>query len=161
MPAEYTVELEGIEEIDAYLARFPQIVQEETGDAMRRAVFVVRANVQRETPRYQGRLVSSIGGRVESVFGGRVEGVVYSDLEYAVPVELGRQPGSFPPLEPIRRWCHLVLGDESLAFVVARKIATVGTRPRAMFAKGWLASKAMVSSLFQQALARIVARIRR
>lgn len=53
-------------------------------------------------------------------------------VDYWFTVEVGRQPGRFPPIEPIRRWVEQRrIGEPSkypsTAFLIARKIAREGT----------------------------------
>jgi hypothetical protein len=48
------------------------------------------------------------------------------DTKYALWVELGTKP-HFPPVDALRGWTRRHLGDEDLAFVVARAIARKGT----------------------------------
>lgn len=54
----------------------------------------------------------------------------------------GREPGKFPPIEPIRKWVASKLGiteekeNKRVAFLVARKIATEGTAIFSNRAKG-------------------------
>lgn len=53
--------------------------------------------------------------------------------KYAAVVEHGRSPGAFPPRAPLELWAQRVLGDASLWYVVARKIARSGTKGQFMF----------------------------
>tara|TARA_Y100000034_G_scaffold135950_1_gene209957 strand:- start:4828 stop:5355 length:528 start_codon:yes stop_codon:yes gene_type:complete len=57
------------------------------------------------------------------------QGVVASPQPYARYIELGRKPGRMPPVEALRLWAARVLGDESLAFPVARMIGRRGYPP--------------------------------
>jgi len=154
----YDVDLSDIDELNRRLAQYPRMVGEVMQPAMSRSVMLLAGNVKRETPVYQGRLRSSIGGRVESL-GGNVRGTVYTNLVYGPPVEMGREPGSFPPVEPLKRWAHLVLGDESLGFVVARAIFRRGTQGRYMFAKGLERSLNAIRSHFARALRELVQKL--
>jgi|TARA_R110002020_G_scaffold273457_4_gene488612 hypothetical protein len=53
---------------------------------------------------------------------------VFSNLNYAVPVEVGRKPGQrMPPPNALRGWARRKLGNPNLAFVVARGIAKRGS----------------------------------
>lgn len=159
--AAYEIKMIGDKQIRAALARYPQISQDVLKPTTTRAVILVESAIKPHTPVHMGRLISSIHHQVTPIGGGDVQGVVGTNVDYAIPVELGRPPGSFPPMEPIKRWCHLVLGDEGLWFVVARAIATRGTAPRAMFATGWKESIGAVRAMFDQALKEIVRRIAR
>jgi len=43
-------------------------------------------------------------------------------------LETGRAKGKMPPIGALKRWARLKLGDENLAFAVAKKIAKEGTK---------------------------------
>jgi len=160
--AEYNLSTEGVEEAAALLARFPEIAQDEMRRAMTRATVQLASDVKTFTPVYMGMLRSKIGSDVQTIGGamGGVRGMVHSGgVPYASVVELGRRPGSWPPLAPIRRWCHLVLGDAGAVFVVARKIAMRGTRGVFMFAQAWRRDKEWINAQFTRARDRIVERL--
>jgi hypothetical protein len=53
-------------------------------------------------------------------------GEVGSGLVYAPIIEEGRTQGWFPPPEALREWARSKLGNERLAFVVARAISRRG-----------------------------------
>jgi len=55
-----------------------------------------------------------------------VEAIVEANIHYASFVEFGTRP-HFPPIDALRDWCAKFLGDERLAFVVARAISRRGT----------------------------------
>lgn len=48
--------------------------------------------------------------------------------DYARYVDEGQEP-HWPPIEPLLGWARRVLGDESAAYAVQRKIAAEGTEP--------------------------------
>jgi hypothetical protein len=50
-------------------------------------------------------------------------------------LETGRKPGNPPPVEQLRRWARLKLGNENLAYMVARKIGQKGTRPKKLISR--------------------------
>lgn len=54
---------------------------------------------------------------------------VVANVEYAAAVEFGSRP-HFPPVDALKDWAARKLGDESLAFVVARGISQKGTPPK-------------------------------
>jgi hypothetical protein len=49
--------------------------------------------------------------------------------DHAPFVEGGTEP-HWPPIEPLKEWAALVLGDEDAAYAVQQKIADVGTDPQ-------------------------------
>lgn len=161
--ASYELSTEGVDQAAALLARFPEISIDETRNAMTRSVMQLASDVKAFTPVYMGLLRSKVGSQVDVIGQGvtpQVRGIVHSGgVPYALPVELGRRPGSWPPLEPLRRWCYLVLGDAELAYQVARKIFQRGIEPRAMFAQAWRKDKEWINQQFTRARDRIVQRL--
>jgi len=70
-----------------------------------------------------GQLHASITSRV------RESEIELWALGYAeIALEEGRKPGKMPPPQALKRWARLKLGDERLAFAVARAIEKKGTR---------------------------------
>ena len=63
----------------------------------------------------------------KSAVGLSLESAIVNEAENALFRGAGRGPGKSPPIEPIRRWAALRLGDPALAYAVARKIAREGT----------------------------------
>ena len=71
--------------------------------------------------------------------------VVAVKAEYANVVRLGRDPGSFPPLQPLRKWVSRVIGEaeymswqgdgwqvnslDQATYIVGKKIEREGTDP--------------------------------
>jgi len=49
--------------------------------------------------------------------------------KYALFIELGTDP-HWPPIDALRPWARRKLGDENLAFPVARSISIHGTKPQ-------------------------------
>ena len=67
-------------------------------------------------------------------------GAVVSDVIHAGPVEDGRQAGRWPPVDALIRWVQVKLQvaqerARGVAFLVARKIGTKGTKGWKMFQK--------------------------
>lgn len=60
---------------------------------------------------------------------------------YAAAVEKGTKP-HYPPIGPLLDWARRVLGDESAAYAVQRKIAEKGTDPQPFVAPGIRAMRA-------------------
>jgi hypothetical protein len=118
------------------------ILRREVGTAMTGVVDDIATEARARTPvGVSGILRASIGTRVSI---GRdastlVLGEVFTGAQapYAIFVEEGRRPGSFPPRAPLELWAQRVLGDRSLWYVIARAIARRGIRPRRMFAQAF------------------------
>lgn len=54
---------------------------------------------------------------------------------YSRYVEFGTEP-HYPPIEPLKGWARRVLGDESAAYAIQRKIAQEGTQAQPFFRPG-------------------------
>lgn len=141
--AEYTIHVEGLDELRERLRRYPEIERAVMVPRMKRVVIKLGDNIASYTPVYMGRLQHAVQSspRVESI-GGEVRGSVDAgDVAYAYDMEVGPPAGRWPNMENLRRWCHLVLGDEGAAVAVARALfegrSRVQRRPYAMFARGW------------------------
>lgn len=55
--------------------------------------------------------------------GGRVTGA----LSIVAAIGTGRKPGRMPPVDALKRWARLKLGDEKIAWAIAKKIQNEGT----------------------------------
>jgi hypothetical protein len=73
-----------------------------------------------------GALSQSIQPGPITVTDDNVEAVVEANADYASFVEFGTRP-HWPPVDALKDWCAKFLGDERLAFVVARAISKRGT----------------------------------
>ena len=81
----------------------------------------------RDTGQTAGSIVSDAKGSNLSTVGVRI----YSPMVSAAVLESGRRPGGrMPPLTALRAWAGRKLGDERLAFVIARAIARDGSPKR-------------------------------
>lgn len=85
--------------------------------------------------------------------GGKIIGEVGSGMVYAPVVEEGRQTGWLPPPENLRTWARKKLGDDRLAFVVARAIQRRGFRAQPYLRPAMEAVLPRVESIFQKRIA--------
>lgn len=159
----YTIDFQEAERMSQLLAKYPAIAGDELAQAMNESVSRVTKAVQRFTPLYSTKLRQSIVGRVEtSILGAQapsITGTIATDLVYALPVEVGRRPGSLPPREPLIRWAAVVLGDGDAGDAVRWAIFKRGTKGKFMFARGWRDTRGWVSERFKRALGQIVKRL--
>lgn len=121
------------------------------------SVAEVTSQVVSRTPLYQGTARRSINWEVSGSLD-EVRGRVSSSLPYIRFVEEGAAPHNIP-IDPLKRWAQLVLGDESAAWGIWRKYAPKFGNQRLparwMFKEGKAASKATVRSWFRSALRQI------
>lgn len=115
--------------------------------------------VRERTPIATGLLRASIGEEVELGGGNFATGRIFVQDEaatYALYVEEGSRPHT-PPIEPLKRWALLVLGDEQAAWRVRAKIRREGTRGHFMFRDTEAALGSSVEPRLQQASERAAA----
>jgi len=85
---------------------------------------------------------------------------VYSDTDYGVYVEFGTRP-HFPPLEPIKDWARRVIGDEGVAFPIARKISREGTEAQPFLRPALDEFQSQMARFWQRAIEGAYARNKR
>jgi HK97 gp10 family phage protein len=100
-----------------------------------------------------GALQQSIQAGTITVTDDNVEAVVEANADYASFLEFGTRP-HFPPMDALRDWCAKFLGDERLAFVVARAISRRGTLARPFMGPALMENM----PVFHQAIIAAVAR---
>ena len=154
-------------DLEKLLKRFPSfeaIIFEEINAAMHGGLAIFQEQVQGRTPvGVSGDLRKSIMPVVRGT-PQNLQGELVTSLVYGEPVERGREPGKWPPIDAIELWVQRKLGigpDESrsVAFLIARKIGTVGTQGAFMFEKGFEAGKSAVEKLWALAPEKAARRI--
>jgi hypothetical protein len=165
------IDTTGLQDVLADVDAFPQDVARELTIAMESALQFVEKQVAARTPVNEGFLRGSINHLILSYFPDII-GEVTTPMDYAIVIERGRKPGSrMPPIDAIQQWAVRKLGlspDEaaSAAWGIAKSIAKhgfsekgeVGPRGKRMFEEGFEVSKPYVNTLFDNAIARSVAR---
>lgn len=102
-------------------------------------VDAVKGTLQRNGSNASGDLANSIKGTVKT--SGKWIEISISLEDYWKYVEYGRKPGKFPPIDAIRMWIDVkpilpraingkLPTKQQLAFLIARKIAQKGIKPK-------------------------------
>jgi len=164
VPATYQVEAFDVELFSKALERFPEIARDVILETMKESIVYLVGRIQVVTPINTGTLRDSIDGRVEELaamgsVGGAIRGIAEAGAEYALPVELGLPSGHWVPIDPLKRWAHLVLGDENAAYAVRWHIHEHGTDGYGMFAYGWRDAHPWIVRRFDRALSQLAERI--
>ncbi|MFP3943811.1 MAG: hypothetical protein ACLFWF_07960 [Alphaproteobacteria bacterium] len=150
----------------AAFQRAPEVVEAEIHAATLESLLLLEREVKENTPvgiGGGGGLKGSFSARGPNTLGEETLGEVGSNLNYAVPVELGSKP-HFPPIEPLSDWARAKLGvpaeeARSVGFLVARKISRKGTEPVEMVQRAMRDNERQVQEIFSRAVARIASRI--
>jgi hypothetical protein len=137
-------------EITKTLPQLPQRLRGAIVRAMRESAILIQSFAKLYAPVFRGLLRVSISQNV-SEEGNRITGEVGSGLTYASVVEEGRNPwpGAMPPPSgDLRTWARRKLGDERLAFVVARAIKRRGFRAQPYLRPALLGATPRIETIF-------------
>ena len=151
----YSVDVVGLGELQAAFLKAPAIVIEELDRAMTEVTLMTARETSEITPRVLGALAASVvkGHRVEVSETG-VLGIVGSELNYALPVEIG--------VKSRPRRLHQGTKESANAFERRRQRAgpmTKGSDGRRMYALALAYQDAEIRRRFDDAAARIAARL--
>ena len=164
MSFQFQIDTQDLEKLLRQFPKFETIIFEEMEAAMHGSLAIFQEQIQGRTPvGVSGNLRNSIA----PIIRGRppnFEGELVTSLIYGEPVERGRPPGKWPPIDAIELWVRRKFGigpDESrqVAFLVARKIGTTGTQGAFMFEKGFEAGKGPAEKVWGRAPERAAVRI--
>jgi hypothetical protein len=139
-------------EVTKLLTRLPQRLKAAIVTAMRESAILIQSLAKLNSPVFRGLLRVSIAQNVAED-GARIVGEVGSGLPYASVIEEGRSSGWFPPPSELKAWARRKLGDERLAFVVARAIKRRGFRAQPYLRPALLAATPRVQLIFQNRVA--------
>jgi len=140
--------------ITKLLPELPQRLRAAIVRAMRESAILVQSYAKLYTPVFRGLLRVSIAQNVAEA-GNKITGEVGSGVVYASVVEEGRNPWSGampPPSGDLRTWARRKLGDERLAFVIARAIKRRGFRAQPYLRPALLGATPRIQLVFQSRL---------
>lgn len=186
MPAPINLELKNLRETQKATVQLIKDLQgPEMVRAMAKATLLIQGTARKEAKENLGHWRASITPSV-SMSGDVVEGIVGSNLEHGIYADLDCRP-HWPPIRPIQEWVHQkrLAGtyrisyrnggrvvtqqrtgnaltqyweDRWVAFLVARKIASRGTRGDHALEKGLEQNITAIENLIGQAVATLTAR---
>lgn len=155
-----TVDVSTLETLARGWREAPQYTQQVLETAMDTAVRAVRDTVVDETmPKASGLTRESVFDEIHTTPAG-VLGVVGSASPVAAFVELGTRP-HMPPIAALQPWVSEVLGirepknNRRVAYLVARKIARVGTPAQRPFARALEMAQPQIAQAFEDAAGQI------
>ena len=165
----FTIDASEIKGLRALWSLAPQIVGDEMYAVVVEADQYIKGELQQQLPRGAGG-ISGGAGLVGSIFtdeqrmSDRVIGAVGSPLVHAEYVEVGTRP-HMPPIQPLQDWVQTKLNitDEaesrSVAFLIARKISRVGTKPDGTWQRIYEASQVGIEARFARGVDRVLDRL--
>lgn len=127
------MEVEGLEELQEILQKFPREWQMNANRVMMPALAILEKEVKVTARSDTGVAAASVGSSVERALGSEIIGKVGSNKEYApYALEYGRGPGGMPPPSLLEEWAGRH-GMAGAGFVIARAIAVRGvSAPKTM-----------------------------
>ena len=162
----------------------PSVIEEEFAKAVEESALHAEGEIVERTPANRSRLRNAIATHTEHSPGVSRGIVEVAGLPYAIPVEIGRKPGTMPPVDAIQRWVHdkglggrtrvvsrgpragqeqLVRAgakvERQIAWAIAIKIKREGIKGKFMFRDGARASQPFIRARFQAATARVKRRL--
>lgn len=152
----------GLDSLQRGFVQAPDVTRRELLASMTQGTLLVEREVKDGMPRVTGMTAASVVSDAFATPMG-VLGTVGSSQPSATFLELGTKP-HMPPVEALIPWVKAVLGVEpkrarSVAFLVARKIARKGTKPKRPFDKAIAATEGQVLRLFEDAAGRVAAHL--
>ena len=133
------------------LPELPQRLRGAIVRAMRESAILLQSIAKVNAPVFRGLLRVSIAQNVTED-GNKITAEVGSGLPYASVIEEGRNPWSGampPPSGDLKTWARRKLGDERLAYVVARAIKRRGFRAQPYLKPALQSATSRIQGIFQ------------
>jgi HK97 gp10 family phage protein len=146
MASAVTLELIGMDLLQAGFTAANQVATTEPEKVMQRSLLLIEGAAKAKAPKKSGRLAGGISHRLSSV-GGTITGEVGPSAKYGLYVEEGTRPHWMPP--------------GILPFPVMRAIARKGTRAQPYMLPAFEANEARVTAMFEDIGIKVVQAITR
>jgi len=150
-----TVQIIGLEPLQAGIAAGPSTLAAEVRTAMTAGSLLIEGSARRLAPRHTGRLAGSITHAITGG-GANLTSKIGPSVAYGLYAELGRGPGRPPPVSAVASWARAHGMDP---FVLARSIGRKGTKGKPYMKPAFAANVSGVIALFQKVGATVVARM--
>jgi hypothetical protein len=147
------IELQGFDDIQRRLGRYPPAAEAQLRNAMTTALLVLEADQRRHVAQDTRRLMSGITSRIEGS-GPVLTGRVGPTVRYGLFVERGRRPGRRPPVAALAGWARR---HGVNPFALARAIGRRGTRAQPFVEPSLERNRDQLRRIFERVGARLVA----
>ena len=151
----FTVQVLGLERLQAALNTVPEVVRAAQAEAMRLSVLTVEGEAKGRVPRRTGRLFSSISSKVEPLPNG-MEGRVGTSVEYAHAVEFGARAHVIAPVQ-----AQVLAFEIAGRRVYAAQVHHPGNPPKAFLRPALEHSLTAIRGYFQEAVTKVTAHLAR
>lgn len=136
-----SLEIKGVENFKQKVEKVKKIIPKYLSDAINNTADDAVQNISKETPIGATSMLKN-SWKVNYANENKLSAKVGTHLapHYAPDIEYGTRPHK-PPIGPLKIWAAKKLGNENLAFAIAKKIAKKGTKAQKPFKKGTINSK--------------------
>lgn len=150
-----TVQIIGLERLQASIAAGPSTLAAEVRTAMTAGSLLIEGTARSLAPKDTGRLAGSITHAITGG-GANLTSTIGPSVAYGLYAEKGRRAGKMPPIAAIAPWARRHGIDP---FVLARSIARKGTKGRPYMLPAFNQNVSRVVSLFEKVGAVVVRRM--
>lgn len=150
--ASVTVQIVGLERLQAGVARGPATLAREVRTAMTAGSLLIEGTARTLAPKDTGRLAGSIT-HVIGGGGASLQARIGPSVAWGIFVEQGRRAGKRPPIAAVEGWARR---HGVSPYVVARSIGLKGTRPHPFLLPAYQQNSGRVIALFTALGARVV-----
>ena len=147
------VQITGLNRLFGAIQTAPEVLVAAELEAMQLSVHTVEAEAKRLVPRRTGRLFSSIEARVEQQ-PGVIEGRVFTNVEYAPPVEFGAVAHEIAPVTA--QALRFEIGGRT---VFAARVHHPGNKPRPFMRPALERSVPAIREYFAVAMRKVAAHL--
>lgn len=150
--ASVSVQIVGLEKLQAGVARGPAVLAREVRTAMEAGSLLIEGTARSLAPKDTDRLAGSI---THVIGGGGVslQSRIGPSVSWGIYVEQGRRPGKQPPIAAIEGWARR---HGVNPYVLARSIGRKGTRKHPFMEPAFTQNSGRVIALFEALGAKVV-----
>ena len=156
MAETFTIEVEGLAELQKALDQFPAEWDKNAKIAMGLGLAELVSTIHEDARKDTGITAASVGSEILGGPGSEIIGKVGSNLPHAsYALEYGRRAGKMPPVDVIEEWAGRH-GMTGMGFVIARAIGARGVKAPRTMSNTLRKKKDKVVRLFEQGIDRVL-----
>lgn len=149
----FYIEIKNLAEIQGLFDRFPVEVTQNFNKAIAEVLTIAQRYAIMGSPVNTGKLRSSFELNV-----GLMEGSLRNTTDYAYWVAVGRQPGTFPPIDAIKKWVDQK-GIQASPYAIAQSIKQKGTPANPFWQDSLSLAEKASTNIFDKAMKKTLRQI--
>lgn len=156
MAVSLSVTVEGLDRLARGLTAAPRALGDATRRQLTAASLLIEGTARQKAPRDTGRLSGSITYRISGT-GGDLTSRIGPSVNYGLEVEVGRKPGTMPPVAALAGWARRHGGRNP--YLVARGIKLHGTKAQPYMQPAYAQHRGDIETLMARVGVRVVTTI--